>query len=485
MKKFSKAGNERKSELSHLKEQLQQQIELTQLAQAQVRQLAEELERRVAERIAIVEKANPRLRQRIARKKRYIREQRTICACEVELQNITAGKKAQEEQKDRNQVEDIGDRRHAQEALRIVQERLEFLVAASPVAIYSCKPDGDYQCNFISQNVTLLLGYDNQQFIEEKNFWLDRIHPEDKPQILANLSQLLEKEYQIQEYRFLHKNGKYRWMRDEMKLLRDEAGNPAEIIGYWLDISDSKQVEKAWRDSERRLQTIVANLFESEARLHTIVANLFDGLLIVDLFGKIRFANPAAGKLFNHQPEELIGEEFELPIVATNTLEVEIVRFTQEVAVAEMCVVPTQWEGESVYVVSLRDITERKRAEEALRESEERFRQMAENITDVFWLISPNYSQVFYVSPAYEKIWGRSGDKLYANPQSWIEAIHPEDREIVIAFVAQHIQGKSTCVEYRIVQPSGCIRWVWDRAFPIKNEFGEVYRTVGIAEDIT
>src|SRR5581483_10965564 len=128
---------------------------------------------------------------------------------------------------------------------------------------------------------------------------------------------------------------------------------------------------------------------------------------------------------------------------------------------------------------------ERIRAEKELRQSEERFRQLTENISEVFWMCRPGMSEILYISPGYEKIWGRSCKSLYERPTDWLDAIHPDDRERVAASAkTDHVLGLYD-EEYRIIRPDGSTRWIRDRAFPIKDASGEVYRITGIAEDIS
>lgn len=133
-----------------------------------------------------------------------------------------------------------------------------------------------------------------------------------------------------------------------------------------------------------------------------------------------------------------------------------------------------------------RDITQRKRMEESLRKSEEKFRQLAENITDVFWMTSPDLRTVHYVSPAYERIWGRSMESLYSHPLQWIEAILPEDRPAVAADFSRLMKDRAeVSVEYRILRPDGAIRWIHDRGFQVRDTTGTLLRVAGIASDIT
>ncbi len=134
----------------------------------------------------------------------------------------------------------------------------------------------------------------------------------------------------------------------------------------------------------------------------------------------------------------------------------------------------------------VQDITERKRQQEALRESDEKFRQMADNITDVFWITSPDFHTMHYVSPAYEQIWGRSVESLYVHPYEWANAIIPEERERVLAALAGLFGNESAVtVEYHITKPDGSVRYIADRAFQVRDAAGKLIRLTGIARDIT
>jgi PAS domain S-box-containing protein len=131
------------------------------------------------------------------------------------------------------------------------------------------------------------------------------------------------------------------------------------------------------------------------------------------------------------------------------------------------------------------ELVERQRAEQNLRESEERFRQLAESIREIFWLTEPSSSRALYVSPAFEQVWGRRREEVYARAEVWLDAVEPEDRANVIKTIEDQVRGRSTDCEYRIQRPDGSIRWVRSRGFPVRNAAGEVYRVAGIAEDIT
>lgn len=121
-----------------------------------------------------------------------------------------------------------------------------------------------------------------------------------------------------------------------------------------------------------------------------------------------------------------------------------------------------------------------------VKEMESRFRQIAENVTEVFFLISSHTDEILYISPTYEKVWGRTCESLYQNPQSWLTAIHPDDCwQAMASLETQFRTGDEFEEEYRIIRPDGSICWVWVRAFPVRGDDDQVDRFVAIAEDVS
>ncbi|MCL5421372.1 MAG: ATP-binding protein [Nitrospirae bacterium] len=132
----------------------------------------------------------------------------------------------------------------AERELRESKERLSFLLKETPAVIYTCDAEPPYGATFISENFKAQTGYDASEFIEDSGFWANHIHPDDAPHVFEDLPRLFEEGYYTHEYRFLRKDGTYRWMYDKLTLIRDKEGKPLEIIGSWMDITDRKRMEK-------------------------------------------------------------------------------------------------------------------------------------------------------------------------------------------------------------------------------------------------
>ncbi|HXU21034.1 MAG TPA: two-component regulator propeller domain-containing protein [Verrucomicrobiae bacterium] len=122
---------------------------------------------------------------------------------------------------------------------------------------------------------------------------------------------------------------------------------------------------------------------------------------------------------------------------------------------------------------------------QALTESERRFRQLAENIHEIFWMIEPESGRFLYISPAFEEIWGASSKTVLDDASYWFDAVHPDDRERVRESKLRQQKGERETCEYRVIRSDESVRWVWDRSFPVFNKRSELDRVVGIAEDIS
>jgi PAS domain S-box-containing protein len=148
---------------------------------------------------------------------------------------------------------DITHRQNSFKQLHIFEERLHHLLRLIPAVIYYCEPFGKFAITYISDSIPTILGYESQEFIDNAQFWVDNIHPEDRERVLAERGLLLKVGYHTCEYRFRHQDGSYRWIRDESKLLYKPTGEPLEIMGCLIDNSQSKQIEQELQLTQRQI----------------------------------------------------------------------------------------------------------------------------------------------------------------------------------------------------------------------------------------
>jgi diguanylate cyclase (GGDEF)-like protein/PAS domain S-box-containing protein len=236
----------------------------------------------------------------------------------------------------------------------------------------------------------------------------------------------------------------------------------------------------------------------SEDQYRAIFNAVNDGILITNpVTGRFIEANRSCCEMFGYEMGELTGQPVE-------TLSSGIAPYTRDAAIelcrraysgepqtfewqcktkngfvfwTEVSLRATAFGSTPAIVANVRDISERK-------EQQERFQQLAENIDEVFWMSNPEKTVMLYVSPGYEPIWGRSCQSLYDDPRQWLGAIHEDDRGRILE-LAQRQAISDYNEEYRIVRPDGKIRWIADRAFPVRDDTGRIYRIAGVARDIT
>jgi diguanylate cyclase (GGDEF)-like protein/PAS domain S-box-containing protein len=379
------------------------------------------------------------------------------------------------------------ERKRAEEALRESEERYRTILENVEDGYYEVDLSGnltffnDSMCRISKTPKEQLIGLNNQRYTDQENAKkvfqaFNEVYRTGKPRGQC-------------DWEIIRGNGTKGCVEASISLRKDASGKPIGFRGIVRDITQRKRTEELLR--------------ESEEKYRTIIENIQDGYFEVDLAGDFTFFNDAIYRHLGYTAEELKGMNYrqytdEQTAAELSQLYAKIYRTGEPIKSLDFEAIRKDGtRGTFDVSVSLirdsggkpigfrgicRDVTERKRGEEALRESEERFRQLAENIREVFYASEQGY--IRYVSPAYMEIWGRSPQSLYQEPESFLDTVHPEDKEGVRESLEKKGRGEVEEV-YRIVRPDGSIRWIKDRSFPIYGDSGETLRVVGIAADIT
>ena len=379
---------------------------------------------------------------------------------------------------------DITGHKQAEEAFRQSQERYRSLAESSPDAIFILDQASAIQyvnrvaAQWLGQPVARLLGCSQAEFFPPD---VARQHQEVVQRVFATGESIRTE--QGQPFRRGEK-----WVETRLVPLRNSRGEVQSVMGIARDLTEQKRTAEALKEREELSQKIIGAAIEGFWRL--------------DLEGNLVDVNEAYCRMSGYSRQELLAmhiSDVEVEEPAPELVVQHIQRIAQSGSdrfetrhrrkdgrIIEVEVIATFLKLREPYVFAfMRDITERKQAEQFLQASQERFRQLAENIREVFWITNPEKSEMIYISPGYEVIWGRTCASLYASPASWAETIHPDDRKRILdAIVTKQISGQYDEV-YRITRPNGSLRWIHDRAFPVRDKSGNIYRVVGIAEDIT
>jgi PAS domain S-box-containing protein len=387
-------------------------------------------------------------------------------------------------------VADITERHMAEAALRTSERRLREAQRQARIGSWRFVPpdtldwsDQMYELFQLPRDVPLT--YDAV---------VARLHPDDREAAHRAFHEAMASgatDHDAQ-YRVVWPDGQIRVHHSIGKFVRDAQGRLIEVVGTEQDITERKRAEQALADSERRFRAT----FEQAAV----------GMAHVAPDGRWLLVNDRLCEIVGYTRAELLARTFQdithpddlgrdldqvrrllAGEIGSYTLEKRYLRKDGSVVWINLTVaLVRRGDGSPDYFVSvIEDISERKRAEILLRDTEERFHQLADNVNEVFWVSNPEKTAMLYVSSAYESIWGRSRDRLYESPHDWFDAVHPDDRDrLYTAFTTKQAVGEYDEI-YRIVRPDGAVRWIHDRAYPVRDAHGGVYRIVGTASDIT
>ncbi|HUC84650.1 MAG TPA: PAS domain S-box protein [Candidatus Acidoferrales bacterium] len=380
--------------------------------------------------------------------------------------------------------EDITQHRLAKQMLLESEKRFHLLANATYEGI--CITENGVICD-VNDQLLKMFGYERDEMVGKDiiNF----VAPDSRTAVTEGVNHNKEKIY---EYQTRHKDGSFFYVETQAKMMR--VGSRELRVTAVRDITARKRAEEKLRQSQQRYM-----LAERATN---------DGLWDWNLLTDEEYFSPRWKEIIGYREDELPNHKssFLDNIHPDDRAAVDAItrehlekgeRFALEFRLRHKDG-SYRWvfsrgeaqhdpAGRAVRMVgSITDITERKLAEESVRENEARFQQLANSITDVFWITSPDLQKIHFVSQSYEQIWGRTTESLYANPHGWFEAILPEDQERALAIFTSLMGGESAIgIEYRIVRPDGSIRWVLDRGFQVRDATGKVIRLTGVASDIT
>ena len=376
---------------------------------------------------------------------------------------------------------DISGRKRAERSFAELQTRYRQLVELSPDSIHIHQ---DGKLVFVNSACVRLFGAQSAEQLLGRPL-LDFIHP-DQREVVQDRMRLLyeEKSVPAMAQRLVRLDGMV--VDVEVKAAPFTFGGRPAVQTVVRDISERVRSEESLRQF-RAAMDLSPNLIllVDRASMRFVDVNDTACRLLGYTRAELLELGPQDIASFSREQladayDHVIGDK-----AGSSTLEMHHRRKDGTLMPVELVrrAVPTR-DGHIIVVIA-RDMTERNRVEAELLSSNERFRQIAENIREVFWITDPTKNQMLYVSPAYEEIWQRSCESLYASPWTWLEAIHEADRERVrTALRDKQLQGLYD-EQYRIVRPDGDIRWIHDKAFPIRDQEGRVYRVVGVADDIS
>ncbi|GGF80988.1 hypothetical protein GCM10011402_37010 [Paracoccus acridae] len=376
------------------------------------------------------------------------------------------------------------------EELRASEERFRAFVTASNDVVYRISPDWREMRDLRGRGFLADLSHAGRDW--QEHF----VHSEDREMVQAAIKDMTGNEDLVElEHRVRHPGG-IAWVLSRAAAIRDAEGQIIEWLGAARDVTDRRAAEAALRESEERFRTIVETATDY-------------AIFTTDPDGRIQLWPPGAQRIFGWTAEEAVGQAMEMTYTpedrAAGVPENER-REAREKGHAPNVRFHMRKDGSRVFIEGVarpltardgtvtgfvkvgQDVTERRATEEALRESEARFRQFGEASSDVLWIRECESLAYEYLSPAFETLYGLSREEALRGNHvlRWMELIHPDDRDRVLDLLRRVRKGENATETYRIIRPiDGQTRWVRNTDFPLWGKDGHVQRIGGLSHDAT
>jgi PAS domain S-box-containing protein len=452
---------------------------------------------------------------------------------------------------------DVTERKRAEHELGQAEERYRTLVEQLPVVVYQDAIDEVSTALYISPQYERVFGFAPDARLRDPNFWIDHLHPGDRDRILelSNWTNETGEPFSA-EYRFIGREGRVVWVRDEAELLRDADGKPLMWQGVLIDVTARKHAEDALVRRDEVMQAIgfaAARFLKTDdwgAALPDVLERLgtASGAGRVYVFENVRLPDRRTGMRLHRQwfapglePaaggsaqvvayedgftrwEEVLSTGAELHGLARDLPDAEREHLAAEGVLAQIVVpvfVGDEWWGflgfddfhdERVWPLAevealkaaadtlgsaigrariehqrVEERAERRHAEHQLREAEQRYRTLVENLPAATYIdLVDDVSTTLYISPQVEAIWGYTPAEWATDPDLWIGALHPGDRDRVLDAVRRHNLGEPFEEEYRFRAKDGRWTWVGDHATVVRDETGTIAFSQGAMFDVT
>ncbi len=378
------------------------------------------------------------------------------------------------------------------------REQLRHLLAASPAIIYQTNVSGDFACTFVSDNVQTILGYTPEEMLTDPKHWPDRLHPEDAPQVFRELPDLITMGGGTVEYRFRISDGTYLWIQDTFKVINDEKGRPAELVGAWADITKIKLAEKNALEANVELQ-------ETKRSLSRLIESAPDAIIATDKDGKITLFNGGAAALLGYEAEEIMGRHVSMlsgnEAGANEILEAMHERGGSVSGFDSMLYskggtgIPVLISASVIYddnrepigtVGFATDVRDRKRAEEELQGARQRFEHvLAVSPTIIYTTQMSGDFACTFVSDNVEIILGYTPEEMLTDPKHWPDRLHPEDARRVLDELPPLIEVGAGTIEYRFRLSDGKYLWIQDTFQVVHDDEGRPLELVGAWANIS